>query len=87
MRINSTGSFHDLPGQPTDAGFVFDTKMVGHNLLFGPFVDNNGVETRGMYSYVGKATLTITDNGELFTFSNINARSARVTDMCAVLKG
>lgn len=83
----ATGTFHDQPVEALpDGSFRYRTAARGHNVLFGPFEDG-GVTTNAARLYVGNVSLTITVDGAtgVATFSHIDARAARVIDICAEL--
>ena len=83
----ATGTFHDRPVEElADGSFRYRTEARGHNVLFGPF-EEGGATTNAARLYVGNVSLTITVDGTtgVATFSDIDARAARVVDICAQL--
>jgi hypothetical protein len=90
LALVSTGSFHDQPAVEGRPGYVFEvpTTGVGHNLLFGEFVDADGVVTTGVKAVVGRFTTTLgfldVDPGN-FRFLDLDTSAARVVDVCAAL--
>lgn len=86
VTYNATGSFHDQPGVELDDGsFQFRTKLVGHNLVFGPLDTGAGIVGQ-MKMYVGRVTATVTIGTDgVAVLSDVDDRSARAVDVCAAL--
>jgi hypothetical protein len=81
---NASGAFHDQPPVIVDEQLQITSHMTGHNLLFGLFETEAGLEP-GMYKFVGTLDVTITLGEAGPIFSDIDDRAARVTDVCAAL--
>lgn len=92
--VNGSGGFHDSPPVDLDPPADYDgvtyelaipTKMTGHNLLAGLFIDANGEATPGVYAMRGKATATfLLDFDGFFAFADLKGGTR--TDLCAVLR-
>lgn len=93
--VQGSGAFHDEPAQLLEPPLEYDgvtyelaipTKLTGHNLLAGVFIDANSDTAPAVLAVRGRATVTllIDFEGDYVAFADFRGSA---TDLCAVLRG